>query len=176
MASIQACAVPAGTLLRRYMGGAGYADCYVAEVPGSVSQAAFVEAFYTSGLFKIERTLLRILASHPASDAEAKQLAQGAASAFSAWRVESQSAAELLLADMTGRTKSWLMALPAPAGVGGVRTYLYFGSAVLPGEHRGAQRPAAGVAFKALLGFHKLYSRLLLQAARGRVLRARGPA
>ena len=54
------------------------------------------------------------------------------------------------------------MSLP---GSGGVSTKLYFGSAVVP------RRGSAGLGwqFTALLAFHKLYSRVLLRAARNRL-------
>jgi hypothetical protein len=73
------CEVPPNSLLRIYKDGSGFADCYVTEVPGAVTQETFIEAFYTSPLFKLERTMLHYLASRPATDAEAKQLAGGKA-------------------------------------------------------------------------------------------------
>jgi hypothetical protein len=48
-------------------------------------------------------------------------------------------------------------------------TLLYFGSAVLPRKSRGAQTQNMGWVFHALLGFHRLYSRLLLSAAKRRI-------
>lgn len=169
MSAIQPCEVPMSSLLRQYKEGAGYADCYVAEVSGSITQEAFIEAFYTSPLFKVERTLLKYLASKPASDADAKQLAAGQASKFSAWRVEGQSPTELLLADFTGRTRSWLMAVPVAGSTPATFTRLYFGSAVVPRSSRGTRKPSIGWPFALLLGFHRLYSRLLLAAASRRV-------
>jgi pyrimidine deaminase RibD-like protein len=169
MSAVQPCEVPLNSLLRSYKDGAGYADCYVVEVPGSVTQEAFIEAFYTSPLFKVERTILKYLVSRPASDSEAKQLAEGRATKFSAWRIEGQSPSELLLADFTGRTRSWLMAVPVTGSVGAISTRLYFGSAVVPHKSRPAQTPSMGWPFHALLGFHRLYSRLLLAAASRRV-------
>ena len=168
MPRIQPCDVPPDSFLRRYKEGSGYADCYVTEIAGTVSQAAFVEAFYTSALFKLERLLLAHLASKPASDADARQLAAGSVAAFSAWRVEAQSPSQLLLADFTGRTRSWLMAVPV-AGAAGTR--LYFGSAVVPKQRRDGRPGGMGWPFHALLGFHRLYSRLLLGAAWRRVAR-----
>lgn len=162
MPAVCPCEVPANTLLRSYQDGDGYTDCYSSEVPAVITQQRFIEAFYTSPLFKVERTLLRYLASKPGSDVEAKQLAAGNAVKFSAWRVESQSAGELLLADFTGRTRSWLMAKPV---IGSTATVLYFGSAVVPRHSRGASKPGMGWDFYALLGFHRLYSRMLLSAA-----------
>ena len=75
MLTVQPCEVPLNSSLRPYKDGPGYADCYVTQVPGAVTQAAYIEAFYTSHLFKIERTLLHYLASKPATDADAKALA-----------------------------------------------------------------------------------------------------
>ena len=163
MPSVLACEVPSNSFLRPYKDGPSYADCYVTQVPGVITQQAFIEAFYTSPLFKIERILLHYLASKPATDADAKALAGGGATRFSAWRVEAQSASELLLADFTGRTRSWLMAVPGPLGSDLPGTLLYFGSAVVPLAGQGAQ--SMGWVFHALLGFHRLYSRLLLRAA-----------
>jgi hypothetical protein len=166
MPAIHARAIPDNTLLRRYDMAPGYADCYVAELPGAVSQQAFITAFYTSPLFKVERHLLQLLAARPATDADVSRLAAGQASTFSAWRVEAQTDVELLLADVTGRTRSWLMAQPNP---GKGSTLLHFGSAVLPRPARGGKPADMGWAFHALLGFHRLYARLLLSAARRRV-------
>ena len=163
MLTVQRCEVPLHSFLRQYKDGPGYADCYVTQIPGTVTQAAYIEAFYTSPLFKIERTLLHYLASKPATDADAKALAGGAANRFSAWRVETQSSTELLLEDFTGRTRSWLMAVPAPLDNNLPGTLLYFGSAVVPLSGQGAQ--SVGWLFHALLGFHRPYSRLLLRAA-----------
>jgi hypothetical protein len=141
----------------------------VAAVAGAVSQAAFVQAFYTSGLFKVERTILRYAASRPATDYDAHQLAVGAVSQFSAWSVEAQSPTELLLKDMTGRTRSWLMAVPDAGAASATRTHLYFGSAVVPAQRADGKPGRMGWPFHALLGFHRVYSRLLLGAAIRRV-------
>lgn len=169
MSPIRPCELPLSSMLRAYQDGTGFADCYVTEVPGAVTQAAFVEAFYTSPLFKVERTLLQYLAARPANDADARQLAEGKAERFSAWRVEGQSVSELLLSDFTGRTRSWLSAAPASDADPSPRTQLYFGSAVIPRRHPDALNPSMGWPFHALLGFHRLYSRLLLRAASRRV-------
>jgi hypothetical protein len=171
MSAVHPCDVPVNSLLRGYKIATGYADCYVAEVPGSITQEDFIEAFYTSPLFKVERTILKYLVSRPATDADAKKLAAGTTATFSAWRIEGQSTSELLLADFTGRTRSWLMATPV-TGSATPSTLLYFGSAVVPRKSHGAQKPSMGWLFHALLGFHRLYSRLLLLAASQRVGKA----
>ena len=84
--------------------------------------------------------------------------------------MEGRSADQLLLADFTGRTKSWLMAVPVSGTGVGPQTQLYFGSAVVARIDARTGRRKMGFAFHALLGVHRLYSRLLLGAARSRVL------
>ena len=162
-------ALPAAALLQRYAAGGGYADCYRADMPGTVTQAAFVEAFYTTGLFKLERLVLSLLAGRPSNDDDAKRLAEGSTASFAAWRVEDRTSNQLLLGDFTGRTKSWLMAAPATASPGGPATHLYFGSAVVPKVDKASGKRTMGFAFTALLRFQRLYSRLLLRAAVARL-------
>jgi hypothetical protein len=164
MATISPAELPRTALLRKYVGGPGYTDCYVTEVPAAVSQEAFIGAFYTTPLFKIERALLKWFAARPSTDEDALALARGSADAFAAWRVEARTEDQILLADFTGRTRSWLMS-------GGTR--LYFGSAIAPRRDAGTRKARLGLAFTALLGFHRLYSHMLLRAARKRVLRGR---
>ncbi len=162
MSSTQPVALPDHSLLKKYGQDGGYADCYVTRFPGSVSQANYVEAFYTSGLFRIERTMLGVFAGRPATDQDAVALATGNSSVFSAWNVEARTLEQLLLRDYTGHTRSWLMATASPDGK---HTDLYFGSAVIARISSGSSRPRMGFVFHALLGFHRVYSRLLLRAA-----------
>lgn len=173
MTSVCPCELPATSLLHKYRQEGAYTDCYVAEVGGSVSQSAFIEAFYTTLLFKAERVILDWFAARPSSDIEANRLAEGASCSFAAWRVEGRTADQLLLADFTGRTRSWLMAAPVGGTGLGMRTRLYFGSAVVARVDARTGRRKMGFAFHALLGLHRLYSRLLLRAARSRVLTSR---
>lgn len=162
MIAVRPCALPAKALLQRYAPPAGYADCFAAELPRAVSQAEFVEAFYTTAVFKLERWILRVAASRPSTDAQAAQLAKGEASSFAAWRVEAQEADQLLMCDVTGRTRSWLMTEARPDGAG---TRLYFGSGIVPRRDPKTGEQRMGPLFHALLGFHELYSRVLLRAA-----------
>jgi hypothetical protein len=172
--SINACSLPADALLAKYAHAGSYTDCFSTEVLGQVSQAEYVEAFYTGGIFKIERHLLRWFLSKPSTDSEATQLATGGLNTFSAWRVEGRTANQLLMRDLAGRTRSWLMVAPlSPASQS--RTRLYFGSAVVPVTHESGQA-SMGFIFKALLGFHKLYSRVLLNSATSRLARSRRTA
>jgi hypothetical protein len=164
------CELPQAALLRRYAGEGGYADCYTATTAAPVSQAAFVEAFYTTPLFKLERMLLGWFAGRPSTDDQARRLAAGSRDAFAAWSVEARSADQLLLADVSGRTKSWLMSVPAGGGAG-EGTRLLFGSAIVAVARAQSAKRSRGLVFRVLLRFHKLYSHLLLRAAKSRLER-----
>ncbi len=169
MSPIQSCPLPPKALLARYADAGAYTDCYVAQVARSVSHAEYVETFYTGGLFKVERLLLRLFLSKPSTDAQARQLAAGEIGTFAAWRVEDRTPDQLLLCDIGGRTRSWLMVSPAlhqPTQ----NTLLYFGSAVVPRVSRSTGKSGMGLPFQALLGFHKRYSRALLGSARSRLV------
>ena len=111
-----------------------------------------------------------MVVARPSTDIEAKQLADGEIGAFAAWRVEGRTAGQLLMGDFTGRTKSWLMTAAVDGTAENPRTRLYFGSAVVPRANAKTGERRMGFAFHALLGFHRLYSRLLLKAARSRLL------
>lgn len=159
--------VPPGSLLSRHAAAGAYADCYVAELPFTITHAQFVEAFYTTTLFKLERLLLGLFLSRPSTDAQARQLAEGRLSSFAAWSVESRAENQIVLA--AGRTRSWLM-VTAGSDTGPAGTRLLFGSAVVPSSRSSAgTRGGMGPLFTALLGFHKLYSRALLWSARARL-------
>jgi hypothetical protein len=163
--AVRSCRPPADALLNRYVGADAFVDCYVAEVTRRVSCAEYVEAFYTTPIFKAERAILGIFVSRPSTDAEARQLASGERATFAAWTEEARSPDQLLVADLSGRTRSWLMVVPSAAG----GTLLYFGSAVVPMRNRANGRASLGPLFSTLLGFHKLYSLALLLSARSRL-------
>lgn len=165
MSTIRPCPLPDASLLARYRLPGAYTDCYSTDIADDVSQTAFVRAFYTTGVFKLERLILKWAVSKPSTDAQAAQLAQGSVEAFSAWTVEDRRDDQLLLCDLHGRTRSWLMAVPleGPTENG---TRLYFGSAVVPARGKDAD---IGAGFRFLLGFHKLYSKVLLHAAKRRL-------
>jgi len=165
MLSIEKCAVPTNAMLAKYLIDRTYTDCYTTEIPGRISFHEFVFAFYTTLLFKLERFILKWTVSKPSTDAQARQLAESDIEKFAAWYVESRSENEILMCDFLGRTRSWLMVIPVST-VSGTRTRLYFGSAVVP--IRGAQSLEFGFQ-TLLLGFHQIYSVLLLYFARSRL-------
>ena len=158
--------MPEHALLARYAGKGGYADCYVTEIPGNFSHAEFVAAFYTTWLFKLERAILKFFVRRPSTDGEAQQLARGQRESFAAWTVEARAPNQLLLCDFLGSTRSWLM---VESRADGGATRLYFGSAVVPRVDTRTGEKKLGASFRALLGFHKRYSRALLSAARARL-------
>lgn len=164
-----ACELPDDALLARYRDAQAYTDAYAVTLARPVALADYVEAFYTTWLFKLERLVLAVALRRPSHDADARRLGEGALDRFAAWHVEARRADELLLCDLAGRTRSWLRV--QPDGDSGTR--LLFGSAVVPvaGRDGRDRRPRLGALFHALLGFHRLYSRALLTAARARLAR-----
>jgi hypothetical protein len=157
-------------LLRNYRDAGAYTDCFAAVVPIAVSQAEYVEAFYTTWPFKLERKLLAWFVSKPSTDAQARTLASGESDSFAAWSAEGRTANQLLMCGFHGRTRCWLMSVGG-AGRDAKTTRLYFGSAVVPMIEPRSGRKSMGFAFRALLGFHKVYSRVLLRSAGSRLLK-----
>ena len=168
MISIKKCPVPANTLLDRYSTTGAYADCYWTEISEGVSLSEFIFAFYTTPLFKLERIILKLLVAKPSTDIQAKELADGSRNEFAAWHVEGRSENEILMCDFRGRTRSWLMTVPINTA-NGARTQLYFGSAVVPKQNPRTGQLSLGFQDQALLGFHRVYSVLLLYSAKLRI-------
>lgn len=154
---IQPCPLPDDALLQHYARTGAYTDCFGTDVPGPIPHARYVEAFYTTPLFKLERVILALAVRRPSTDAQARALAEGRLDRFAAWDVEQRAENQLLMCDLFGNTRSWLMVAPT---VGGTR--LYFGSAVVP-------KAMGRGSFTGMLAFHKLYSRALLASARFRL-------
>ena len=166
-------AVPDDALLRTYRGGARpehwghYGDCFSVTVDRSVNLSDLVFAFYTSRVFRVERLILRLLAGAPSTDAEARAVAEGAGTSFAVWRVGQRTATQLLMRDRYEKTRSWFRVVSLGSG----RTLLQFGSAVAATPHGRTGVPAMGAGFRLLMGFHVLYSRILLNAARRGVMK-----
>jgi hypothetical protein len=161
--------LPEHALHAHYQRAGAYADCYATRIEQPVSHAAFVAAFYTSWLFKLERWILRLV-KKPSTDEEAHALARGERHSFAAWTVEARATDQLVMCDFLGRTRSWLM---VEALDGGKATRLFFGSVVVPQLDAATGKSSLGASYSLLLGFHKLYSRALLRAARSRLFRER---
>jgi hypothetical protein len=159
--------VPEDALLMTYRGGVRperwgrYGDCFAVTVDRTVNLAEFVFAFYSSPVFRIERLILRVLVGAPSSDSDARAVAGGSGGSFAVWYVGERTATQLLMCDRYERTRSWFRIVP----MSGDRTVLQFGSAVAArgGRTRSGSR---GGGFRLLLGFHVLYSQVLLHAAK----------
>lgn len=162
---IETAELPAHALSREYAKAGHYTDCFTTVVPISVSHAAFVEAFYTTRVFKLERVILKHAINKPSTDAEAAAVARGDRDTFAAWTVVGRATDQILLRDHVGMTMSWMRVEAVEGG-----TRLYFGSVVMrPRDPRTGEQRMKGT-YRALLGFHRLYSVVLLGAARRRLL------
>jgi len=144
-------ALPETALLQKYVQSGAYTDCYSTTISTDVSLADFVTAFYTTWLFKLERFILSVAVSKPSTDEEATSLVGGERDRFAAWYVEDRAENQLLMCDFRDQTRSWFMTSPGR---------VYFGSAVIPVQKS---------SYRLLLGFHRLYSRALLAAAKSRL-------
>jgi hypothetical protein len=160
--------LPPGALHECYARDGAYTDCYVTSIDRAVSHEEFVAAFYTTWLFKLERWILSWLVKKPSTNSQALGIARGETREFAAWTEEARTSDQLLMCDFLGRTRSWFrVSCESPR-----RTTLYFGSVVTSRVNPGTGERELGRGYRALLGFHKLYSRALLAAARARLLRA----
>ena len=166
MFSIEKCPVPANTMLDKYLVNGAYTDCYMTEISGQVHFPEFIFSFYTTSLFKLERLILELSVSKPSTDVQARQLADREIDKFATWHVESRSENELLMCDFLGRTRSWFKVI----AVSETRTQLYFGSAISSSQNPKTGKLSLGFGFKALLGFHQIYSMLLLHFAKSRIM------
>jgi hypothetical protein len=160
--------VPEDSLLKTYRGGARpgrwgeHGDCFSVSVGKTVSLADFVFAFYTSPVFRIERLILRMLVHASSTDAEARAVANGSGDTFAIWRVGDRTETQLLMCDRYERTRSWFRVAPVDGG----GTTLQFGSAVAVARESQTGTKSLGGGFRLLLGFHVLYSQVLLHAAK----------
>lgn len=144
--------LPETALLQRYATDpACYTDCLARDEKGQIDLPTYVTAFYSTWLFKLERGLLGLLGKS-ATDAQARDMAEGHTSTFSAWTVEARNGQQLLMCDMGGATRSWFMVAPE-----GDKTRLYFGSAVTKKD---------SWVVKLLMPFHNMYARALLRAVK----------
>lgn len=171
MLSVEPCLLPDKSLLKRYANGLAYTDCYCVEIPRKITLPQYVNAFYTTPIFKLERVILKWALSKPSSDDQARQLAHAETNRFAAWHMEERGENQLLMSDFQGRTRSWFMVSFINTGPT-IRTQLCFGSAVIKANKKANPvNMNPGLAFRVLMVFHKLYSKVLLSSARLRLIR-----
>ena len=170
MFSIESCQLPDNALLKTYQHTGAYTDCYCTEISTKVTHSQYVQAFYTTSVFKLERSILKWLVSKPSSDAQVILLAESETETFAAWDVENRCDDQLLLCDYQKRTRSWLM-IKHITSENDIHTLLYFGSAVVPRKNIKTAKFSFGLVFHALSWFHKMYSVVLLLSAKSRLKR-----
>ncbi len=165
--------MPASALLKTWREGPNpeswehYSDCFTTTLNRPVALAEFVYAFYTSPIFRIERAILRLV-KLPSTDAQARAVAEGTGQTFAAWRVGHRTGTQLLMCDVMGRTRSWFAVTPFEAGASS-GTLLQFGSGIATTVDAATGERRRSLGFRLLGGFHILYSRVLLGAAKARL-------
>ena len=156
--------LPAGTFIAEQAELPGYyTDCYGIELGHAITLPEFINAFYTTPLFRLERLILALTPKGRMKDADVTTLSSGESDRMSIWKVKRRRDCEILLS--AGRTKSWLMVVPSQGG-----TQLFFGSVVVPEPAKiegGALR--LGPVFDSLMSAHRVYSQLLLGSAAQRL-------
>ena len=163
MNSIKKCNAPEDSFLFSYATETNaYIDSFTTNIPTQVNLEKYIQAFYTTRLFKLERLLLKYLASAPLTDVDVNALAANNIQHFALWNVVARTDQQIFM--NAGRTSSWLCVASNEKG-----TQLYFGSAVKPMIDKQTGERKMGMLFTALLGFHKLYSRALLWSAKKRL-------
>lgn len=164
MAGIRKGKLPETAFSVLYANEGAFSDCYFIDIYQAVSLQKYILAFYTTPLFKVERAILSLIARKHSSDDDVRELSLGNTECFSAWTVEMRSSNQILLCDITGKTRSWLM-VESLSNEKPLATRLYFGSVVTPRKTSKNGRKSFGVLFHLLGGFHRLYSRALLKSA-----------
>ncbi|EGF91750.1 hypothetical protein ABI_01800 [Asticcacaulis biprosthecium C19] len=155
--------LPEKSFLSAYRERKAYTDAYSLELPFEVTLAEYIEAFYTTWLFKLERVVLATLVARPSSERQAAELALGDGRRFAAWTVEARETDQILMCDFLCKTRSWLMC-------DGKR--LWFGSAIVPKAVHSNGEAYLGIGFHLLIPLHRLYSKALLRAAARKLIRS----
>jgi len=164
MSNIVEVSLPAKALSATYQEEGAFADCYYIDIPRDVTLETYIKAFYTTPVFKIERTLLSIVTFKVATDSDAMALSLDQSERYSIWTVERRQSNQILLRDFTQKTRSWLM-IEKRKDDDAVITRLFFGSVVVPKSVSSKGHASFGVLFHMFDRFHKFYSRMLLRSA-----------
>jgi hypothetical protein len=163
--------LPSHALTASYKEQGAFFDCYYIDIEKEISLDKYIQAFYTTPLFKLERSLLSLATFKHGKDDDALQLSQGKIDHYSVWTVEGRESNQIMLRDFTGNTRSWLMVKKASGSDcdsnkdRGISTRLYFGSVVVPKGVTESGQGSFGVLFHLFGKFHQLYSKALISAA-----------
>ncbi len=169
MPKVIATALPSNALSAAYKEQGAFVDCYYIDIATDISLAEYIQAFYTTAIFKLERSLLSLATFKRTKDDEAVKLSLGESDTYSIWTVEGREDNQVMLRDFTGNTRSWLMVEKASGSE--MNTRLYFGSVVVPKSKAENGQASFGVLFNLLSKFHQVYSKALLTAAYKRLLK-----
>ena len=82
-------------------------NCFRNEIPKTVDLSDFIDAFYKTPLFRLERLVLSLATTGRMRDVDITALSKGQVDRISVWQVETRLDAQILLS--AGGTKSWLM-------------------------------------------------------------------
>ena len=170
MSKIIEAEIPSHALSAKYLEEGAFVDCYYIEIPEEITLDKYIEAFYTTPLFKVERTILSIATFKSATDRDAAELSLGKSSSYSIWTVESRKSNQVLLCDFTRKTRSWLM-VKTSKNEDSVISRLFFGSVVVPSKVSESGHASFGLLFHLFSRFHLSYSKALLNAAYKKLLR-----
>ena len=162
MSNITATALPEPAFLNVYEADPHtHTDCFQTSIAKNVPLEDFINAFFNSWLFRIERLILKLTVKKPSTDDDIAKLANGTSDSMAAWRTEQRDVDQILLQVPDTPIRTWLMRQSD-----GDQTRLYFGSTILPARTDKDGKPAMGHMFIVLMGFHKLYARALLYLAK----------
>jgi len=135
---------------------ATHTDCFFIDVPGFLTLQTYIELFFDTWLFRLERHILTLAGFGPAGLPQIQALANGQSEIFAAWMVETRKPNQILMKVGNGHIRTWLQCDLMETG-----SRLYFGSAVLPNPK--TLRPNRLTA--ALTPLHLIYAKALLGAA-----------
>lgn len=162
MSQITATALPETAFLARYEAQPDtHTDCFQVTLPKHIPLEDFINAFFNSLLFRIERLILKLTVKKPSTDEDIAKLANGTSDTMAAWQLEQRDENQILLEVPQTPIRTWLM-----RRTDGDHTHLYFGSAILPSRKDRHGKPAMGHLFFVLTWFHILYARALLYLAK----------
>ncbi len=164
MTRIATCELPDNGLTKTYLAKGAHTDCYYIDIAAKVTLAQYLQAFYNTPVFSVEKTLLTTFAKKHIRNNDINVLADGNCDSFSIWTVEQRTDNQILLCEFTQSTRSWLMVDYLGTAEQPI-TRLYFGSVVVPKIVSPSGKSTFGILFYAFAGFHKLYSRALLKSA-----------
>jgi hypothetical protein len=169
MPKVIATELPSDALTATYKEQGAFVDCYSIDIATDISLIKYIQAFYTTSIFKLERSLLSLVTLKRTKDDEAVELSWGRSDNYSIWTVEGRESNQIMLCDFTGNTRSWLMVEKSSGSE--ISTCLYFGSVVVPKGKVENGQASFGVLFHLFGKFHQVYSRALLNAAYRKLLR-----